>query len=319
MEKASAWVQKFLEINPEVQTKLFASLAILLFLWIFRAIAFRVAMRRTDDIRTLYRWRKTLTYITVMCGILVVGRVWFQGVQSLATFLGLLSAGLAIALKDPVSNLAGWIFILWRHPFHVGDRIQVGGDAGDVIDISLFQFTLLEIGNWVDAEQSTGRMLHIPNSAVFAQPLANYSKGFEYIWNEIPVLVTFESNWRKAKEILLRIVNEHSVRQDGTVEHQIREASKQFMIFYSALTPIVYTSVKDSGVMLTIRYICQPRRRRDSTQGIWEAILDEFAKHDDIDLAYPTRRIFNNAAEGKPKTKPLEMRPGDGHEDKREN
>ena len=66
----------------------------------------------------------------------------------------------------------------------------------------IFMFTLMEIGNWVDADQSTGRVIHIPNGKVFKEVLANYSKGFQYIWNEIPVLVTFESNWKKAKEIL---------------------------------------------------------------------------------------------------------------------
>lgn len=316
MDNANVWLQRILEINPELQTKIITSLAIILFLYVFRAIAIRVILRRTDDVRFRYRWRKILTNITVIVGLLIVGRVWFQGVQSLATFLGLLSAGLAIALKDPVANLAGWLFILWRKPFHVGDRIQVGNDSGDVIDIGAFQFTLLEIGNWVDAEQSTGRMILVPNSMVFAQTLANYSKGFEYIWNEIPVQITFESNWKKAKEILLSIAREHYAQREHHVERQIREASKEFMIFYSALTPIVYTCVKDSGVMLTIRYICEPRRRRDSTQAVWEKVLDEFSKHDDIDLAYPTRRIFNNAVEGKPGTKPMAASPGDGREER---
>ena len=76
-----------------------------------------------------------------------------------------------------------------------------------LIDLRIFQFTLMEIGNWVDADQSTGRIVHVPNGSVFVTPLANYAKGFQYIWNEIPVLVTFESDWRRAKEILEGIAN----------------------------------------------------------------------------------------------------------------
>ena len=83
--------------------------------------------------------------------------------------------------------------------------------AGDVIDIRLFQFSINEIGNWVDADQSTGRIIHIPNGIVFTEPQANYTAGFQYIWNEIPVLVTFESDWKKAKQILTDIVNHHGV------------------------------------------------------------------------------------------------------------
>ena len=76
----------------------------------------------------------------------------------MSTFLGLLSAGVAIALKDPLVNLAGWGFIVWRKPFGIGDRIQLGDSRGDVIDQRIFMFTLMEIGNWVDAERSTGRV-----------------------------------------------------------------------------------------------------------------------------------------------------------------
>ncbi|NIP82375.1 MAG: mechanosensitive ion channel, partial [Gemmatimonadetes bacterium] len=90
----------------------------------------------------------------------------------------------------------------------VGDRIQIGAHAGDVIDQRIFQFIVLEIGNWVDADQSTGRIIHIPNGLVFREPLANYTRGMQYIWNEIRVLVTFESNWKRAKQILDEIVQE---------------------------------------------------------------------------------------------------------------
>src|SRR3989442_7605528 len=85
-------------------------------------------------------------------------------------------------------NLAGWVFIIWRSPFALGDRIQIGQHAGDVIDVRLFQFTLNEIGNWVQADQSTGRIIHIPNGKVLTEVIANYSEGVQYIWHEIPSL-----------------------------------------------------------------------------------------------------------------------------------
>ena len=159
-------------------------------------------------------------------------------------------------------------------------------------------------GNWVDADQSTGRIIHIPNGIVFNKWQANYTAGFEYIWNEIPVLVTFESDWKKAKEILLEAVNKHAVHLSAEAEKQIKVAAKKFLIFYNKLTPIVYTSVKDCGVMLTIRFLCHVRRRRATDELIWEEVLEQFAKHDDIDFAYPTTRFYNNIGEGKEGTKP---------------
>ena len=197
-------------------------------------------------------------------------------------------------------NLAGWLFLVWRRPFNVGDRIQIGEHRGDVIDVRIFQFTIMEIGNWVDADQSTGRIIHVPNGKIFREAQANYTQAFHYIWNEIPVLVTFESDWRKAKGILLKVATDKALHLSIEAQEQIRRAARQFMIFYTHLTPIVYTSVADSGVLLTIRYMCEPTRRRTSAEDIWETVLTEFAAHDDIDFAYPTTRFYGNPVEGKP-------------------
>ena len=113
------------------------------------------------------------------------------------------------------------------------------------------------------------------------------------------MLVTFESNWRKAKEILLRIGVDHAENLSEKAAERVRETNRKFMIFYKTFTPTVYTSVRDSGVLLTIRYLCRPRERRGSTQAIWEDVLDRFAAAHDIDFAYPTQRFFDSAVEGR--------------------
>jgi small-conductance mechanosensitive channel len=300
MYRISQWLQTTVGLEETTLDSIAMSLAAILILWAARRILLAVAFRRVGDVRARYRWQKISSYVFVPTGIVVVGRIWYAGFTSVATFLGLVSAGIAIALKDLLVNLAGWVFILWRRPLEVGDRIQLGEHAGDVIDIRIFQFTLLEIGNWVDADQSTGRIIHVPNGKVLTEVLANYTKGFQYIWNELPVLVTFESDWRKAKEILERIGQKHAADLSKSAEERIKAVSRKFMIFYSALTPIVYTSVADCGVLLTLRYLCEPRRRRGSSQAIWEDILAEFAQQDGIDFAYPTYRYYDNRLEGKP-------------------
>lgn len=295
-----SWLERALALSPPNQVRLAATLLVVLGLWLVRRLTLRLVWRRVEDVRVRYRWQKTSAYVVFPIGILVVGRIWFAGFGSIATYLGLVSAGVAIALKDLLVNLAGWVFILWRRPFEVGDRIQIGNEAGDVIDIRLFQFTLLEIGNWVAADQSTGRVLHVPNGRVLTDVTANYSKGFQYIWNELPVLVTFESNWERAKDILTGIARKHAEHLSAAAEQQIKAISSRFLIFYTTLTPAVYTTVADSGVLLTIRYLCKPRERRASTQAMWEAILRAFGAADDIDFAYPTQRFYDNPAEGKP-------------------
>ena len=300
MENVSEWIQQTLGLSPGFQSKLFMSLAAVILLSIVRGVVVRLIVPRVEDVYVRYRTRKTAGYVIFIIGIIIVGRIWIEGFESLATYLGLLSAGLAIALRDPLVNFVGWIFIMWRKPFQVGDRVELGSRAGDVIDIRVFQFTLMEIGNWVRADQSTGRVIHIPNGKVFTEALANYSRGFYYIWNEIPVLITFESNWQKAKEILSEVASKHAEAVSRPAAERVRQAARKYMIFYKTLTPTVYTSVEDSGVLLTIRYLCEPRRRRGSAESIWETILLRFAEQDDIDFAYPTRRYFDNTTEGKP-------------------
>lgn len=293
-------------ISDVTSERMIQSLALVVGLVLLRWVIIRVVARRTDDVRVLYQARKTASYLTVALAFVLVGRVWFQGIASLTTFLGLVSAGVAIALKDPITGMAGWAFILWRRPFAVGDRIQIGDHAGDVVDVRLFQFTLLEIRNWVDADQSTGRIIHVPNGDVFTKPVANYVRGFRYIWHEIPILLTFESDWRKAKQILVEVLDAHAEKLTPDAERRLQTASRKYMIFYSALTPIVYTSVRDSGVLLTLRFLCDPRRRRGTEQTMWEAILDRFGEHDDIDFAYPTLRHFDHAVEAKrPAVRPI--------------
>ena len=293
-------------LSPELITKLLKSILVIVGFVILNRLMSRIIFKRIEDVYVRYRWRKTQDYITFFIGLFIISSIWIDEFKSLLTFFGLLSAGIAIALKDPVTDLAGWLFILWRKPFDVGDRIQIGDHAGDVIDIRIFQFTIIEIGNWVDADQSTGRILHIPNSRIFSEVLANYTIGFNYIWHEIGIMITFESNWKKAKEILVSIVNEKSEHISRQAAKKIKDASKKYMIFYKNLTPIVYTSVKNSGVMLTMRFLCDPRQRRGYEESIWEEVLKEFGQCDDIDFAYPTQRFYDNKSEGKPGARPPE-------------
>ena len=297
------WVRGLTGLSFESQGKILTSLVALFTIYLLRRIVMRVVDRKVDDSRWTYQWSKGSSQVAFVLAVLMVAMIWLEAIQSLGTFLGLLSAGVAIALKDLVASLAGWVFIMWRRPFQLGDRIQIGAETGDVIDIRIFQFTLLEIGNWVDADQSTGRIIHVPNARLLTEPLASYTSQFEFIWNEIPVLLTFESNWRKAKEILGGILEAKVGTVVTEAQRSVKTASKKFLIHFSKLTPKVYTSVADSGVLLTLRFICHARQRRGEAEEVWEAILDAFEREPDIDFAYPTTRMYHNPLEGKEKAR----------------
>lgn len=292
MQKLSDWSILIFGLSPAAQSKIIYTFFAILFLWVVRKITLKIVFDRTITIDTKYQWRRGANYLVSILGMLLVGRIWFEAFQSLSMFLGLATAGLAVALKEPVANLAAWLFIFFRKPFDIGDRIQIGEKSGDVVDMRIFQFSILEVGNWVDADQSTGRIIHVPNGLVFSQMVANYSKGLKFLWNEIPVLITFESDWKKAKGLLLDIANKSVGHIKKAVEKKLKREPPKYLIRYSILDPAVYTTVRDSGVLLTIRYLCEPHQRRNTEQALWEAILTEFGNNSDIEFAYPTRRLF---------------------------
>ncbi len=290
VQKIENNLNPFKHISEVTLEKLISTLIVVSLVLLLRYLISRYGFRRFEDVKTRYRMQKTISAATSILLFFFVGSIWLEGIESFATYLGLLSAGLAVALKEPVTEIAGWGFIMWKRPFELGDRIQVGPDKGDIIDIGLFQFTILEIGAWIDAEQSTGRIIYIPNSRVFTSSYINYNRGFSYIWNEIPVLITFESNWKKTREILEEILEHPDFQLSKSAERKIRANSKRYLIHYTHLTPKVYLSKRDSGVLLTMRYLSSPRKRRGTEDLIWSEILTKFDQNPDINLAYNTAR-----------------------------
>lgn len=278
-----------------------AGTVLVVLLWIgIGRLRRRVLARAMDDSAARFQMTRVTGYVLGFVALIVIARLWIQGIAGLATYLGLVSAGIAIALQDPVTNLAGWLYILIRRPFRVGDRIQVGTSTGDVVDIRPLRFIMLEIGNWVHADQGTGRILHVPNGLVFKNAVANYDEAFGYIWNELDITVTFESDWRGAKKMLEKILEEQKDEIDAHVKKRIDDAAHVLHIKFPKLTPVVWTTVVESGVRLTMRYLCKPRARRSSETHIWEQVLDAMAANPKVDFAYPTTRRFDNMNEGKP-------------------
>ncbi len=284
------------EMNETTPDKLLWSLVMILLVVVLRYLVLWLVRRRIADTKVQYRWRRVLTSTTGLFLVLFLWETWFTGFESFATFAGIIGAGLAVAMHDTVANMTGFAFILMRRPFEVGDRIEIGGTVGDVIDVRLFQFTVLEVGNWVDADQGTGRIVHVPNGLVLREKTANFTHGFDYIWHEIPVLLTFESNWKKAKTVLEEILQGEAFQVAEDARRQVRQTASRYLIHHGKLTPIVYTTVRDSGVLLTMRYLTKVKRRRGTEEHIWEAILERFAEHADLEFAYPTIRYYENAS-----------------------
>lgn len=281
-----------LNISAEALNAILWTLVTLVVVVVLRRVARRVAAANVEGSDGVYRANKIINYLTTVIFLLTLAFIWIDAFDDLATYLGLVSAGIAIALSDLLKNMAGWAFIMTRRPLQVGDRIEIDDFKGDVVDIRLFRFSLMEIGGWVGAEQSTGRLVHVPNGLVFHKEVANYTEGFAYIWHEIPVLITFESDWKLAEQLMLQVLERDAPDIEGVAGTTIRATARRYSIRVGTLTPTVYLSVRESGVLLTARFLVEVRTRRGREDRIWRAILEAFAEHADVDLAYPTVRTF---------------------------
>ena len=275
-------------------SQIVATIIVIVVLVVLRYVVLRVATTRMADTFTLFRVRKAVTYTVTVVFALAVARIWSAAFDGVGTFLGLLTAGIAIALADVFVNLAGWFYIVTRHPFRVGDRIEIGSDAGDVVDIRVFRFTLMEIKNWVDADQPTGRLLHVPNGNLFRESMANYTETFDHIWHEIKVVITFESDRHLAEQLIFSAMQHHHTPEEA--EHtraDFARAANRYVIQAADFDPKVYVDTVDQGVQLTARLIIHPRERRIVDDQIWREILDAFDGADNVELAYPTiRRVL---------------------------
>jgi small-conductance mechanosensitive channel len=276
-----------------LQARLLTTVLVIVAVMLIRSTVLWLVHRRIDDAQVWFKTRKYGTYVSFVLTLLFLIDVWFGGIGGALTYVGIVSAGIAIALTDVLKNLVGWVYIVVRRPFRVGDRIEIGGVAGDVVDIRVFRFTVLEIGNWIGADQSTGRLVHVPNGLVFTDSVANYTEGFPFVWDEIGVLVTFESDWELGERLLREQLDIHAPDVDARrMAGQIRRAAQDYFIRYVHLDPTVYVDVKDSGVLLTGRYLVGARERRGVADKLWRGLLGALEKNPTVELAYPTIRTY---------------------------
>jgi small-conductance mechanosensitive channel len=264
----------------------------LLFIWLRKLINHKI-----KDYKKRHQIRRSLQYIMVLVAIILLSFIWVDNLRSVTNFFGFLSAGLALALHQVLLSIAGWVLIILRKPFDLGDRIELNDVRGDVIDIKVFYTTVVEVGNWVEADQSTGRIVNIPNSFIFNESLFNYTSGFGYLWNEIRFLITFDSDWEQAKELVLAIAKEYSNDIQSEARRELDKMSKDYMIKYNNLTPITYVNIVDSGVQITLRYLTSARGRRQTEHRINEQILIAFQREENINLAYPSKTVYRHDAD----------------------
>jgi small-conductance mechanosensitive channel len=256
-----------------------------------------------EDINKRHQLRKVVTYVFWIALITVAISLFAErlALADIGTILGLVAAAVTIALADVVRSLAGWIYVNSRRGIEIGSRVEVDGVIGDVIDIGMLKTTLLEVGKpLVHALQSTGRIVTVPNSVFLNKNVIASATVNPLVWQEIQVLVTFESDWKRAREIMQEVAKQFYDEIVPDLKAGFAKLEQEFAFRLGSTAPIVYTEIADSGVLLTLRNLTPVRRRRSMTDRISGEILDRFAAEPNMDFAYPTYRIYRPGLEAEP-------------------
>lgn len=276
------YLTDFFEENNDFLNSFLATLIVILLAYIINSLVGNFILRRVTTARDRYTLRKTISVLVTVLVFASFFAIWIERTSTLIIAYGILSAGIAIALQDLLRSIAGGILILISSPFKAGDRIQVGDNIGDVLDIGNFSTKLMEIREWVNSDQYTGRIIQLPNSFVLNQPIKNYTRDFSFIWDEIRIMLIYGSNWKKAREIALKIANPVIKQFESRAKEELlRMGEKYFISTYDVQTNI-YTSIGENWIELRLRYVVDPRKRRAINNLLTSKILEEFEKEEDI-------------------------------------
>lgn len=242
----------------------------------------------TQDHREQYRRRKFFTTIIAFAAGIVILILWAHTLKQKGTMIGLIGAGLAIALKEPLLSIAGRLAIFTGHMYTAGDRIEMQQMAGDVIDIGFFYTRMLEIGSWITADQYSGRILLIPNSMIFGTPILNYTQHLCLIWDEVVLPITFQSNMEAATRILTDVGTQYTGEFLRNAEHDLEQMRHQFLVPQLELKPAVYVKVTSNWLELTMRYVVDPKKRRPASSFIYAEVFKRISQEDSIQIASET-------------------------------
>jgi len=280
-----------LYIHTGLQTLIvFLGLAVLLYL--LARLARRAIGENIQDVNRRHILKKWISYVYAVLLFLVAIALFADWLTGLGTILALLVAGVAVALQDVLKSFVGWLYLSSRSGIEIGSRIEVAGIVGDVIDIGVLKTTMLEVGGvLVYGRQSTGRLVTVPNFRMLSDAVLIAAASSPFVWQEVQITVTFESDWRRAEEILREIGLDIHAEVAPELEHGFRKLERRYAFKYGTLTPIVYVSIGPSGVELTLRFLVHVRRRRGALDRASRRILGALANEPLIRIAYTTYRV----------------------------
>lgn len=277
--------------------KLVAVVVTLLVTFAVVKFAQRSLGRYVKGVDTRYRARKVVSFLGYLAALVIISIVFSDKLGGFTVAFGVAGAGIAFALQEVIASVAGWVAISVGSFYSPGDRVQVGGIRGDVIDVSILRTTLMEVGEWVAADLYTGRIVRVANSSVFKEPVFNYSADFPFLWDEIILPVKYGSDWKLAREMLRGLVNEVLVDYASQVKESWANVVRQYRVEEANVEPMITLRATDNWIEFTLRYVVDYRKRRWMKDHLFTRILEEVDKSgNQIRLASATFELVPGSA-----------------------
>jgi len=255
------------------------TLAVLSVIYLFFYIALTAMFSaRIGDPKTKYHLRKIFSILGIAFSLAAVVTIWVTDPQALVVSYGLLAAGLAIALQDLFRNIAGGLIVYIQSPYQVGDRVMIKGVVGDVIDVNMMYTVLLELQEWVDGDQATGRLVMVPNGHLLSGNVYNYTKDNNFIWDEIVVPVPYDCNWRGVTEAVQSLVEKDTADVMAQATEELSSMMGKYYLTSREVRPRVFLALTSNYLELYVRYICITRERREARSRLSRLILEEMER-----------------------------------------
>ena len=263
--------------SPTLSKLIETVLGVLIILIIFSLLR-SFLVRNIQDTDARYRTRKALSLVSYILILIFVASTFSDSLGKLTIVLGAIGAGVAFALQEVIGSFAGWIAISLGQFYKPGNRVQLGGIMGDVIDIGFLRTTLMECGDWVKADLYNGRIVRIANSYVFKEPVFNYSADFPFLWDEITIPVKYGSDRKLTTEILYRVVNDLFRDYIPQAQREWKRMVRKYLIEDAQIEPMVTLIANDNWMEYNLRYVVDYKYRRGKKSELFNRILDEIEK-----------------------------------------
>jgi small-conductance mechanosensitive channel len=268
------YIKKWL-FDPTLGKIVFIIISIIIINVLMR-VARSAILPRIYDTQNRYRFRKIISFFGILTGFILITVVFSDRLGNITVAFGVAGAGIAFALQEVIASIAGWAAVSAGNFYSVGDRVQLGGIIGDVIDVGVLRTTVMEIGQWVKADLYNGRIVRIANSFVFKEPVFNYTADFPFLWDEIAVPVKYGSDYRLAREILNKIADELFGKNVPEAKRTWRDMTRKYMIEDASVEPTVTLIANDNWMEFTVRYVVDFKRRRSTKDLLFSRILEAF-------------------------------------------